>query len=71
MNDKQLDLIKQIISEQLEDYLAAKLAEDLTNSIMMGIFDNMEIFEKLAEGGITHGSEEQSETGRAGAEETS
>lgn len=49
MNDKQLDLIKQIISEQLEDYLAAKLAEDLTNSIMMGIFDNMEIFEKLAE----------------------
>ena len=49
MNDKQLDLIKQIISEQLEDYLAAKLAEDLTNSIMMGIFDNTEIFEKLAE----------------------
>lgn len=49
MNDKQLDLIKQIISEQLEDYLAPKLAEDLTGSIMMGIFDNMEIFEKLAE----------------------
>ena len=51
MNDKQLELIKQIISEQLEDYLAVKLAEDLTNSIMMGIFDNMEIFEKLAKEG--------------------
>ena len=51
MNEKQLDLIKQIISKQLEDYLAAKLAEDLTNSIMMGIFDNMEVFEKLAEEG--------------------
>lgn len=51
MNDKQLDLIKQIISEQLEDYLAVKLAEELTNSIMMGIFDNMEIFEKLAKEG--------------------
>lgn len=51
MNDKQLELIKQIISEQLEDYLAVKLAEDLTNSIMMGTFDNMEIFEKLAKEG--------------------
>ena len=47
MNDKQMDLIREIISEQLNDYLAERLANDLTASIMEGINDNLPLFEDM------------------------
>lgn len=49
MNDKQMELIMQIVREQLSDYLAAPLVEDLCTGISDGILDNLEILEKLAE----------------------
>ena len=47
MNDKQMDLIREIISEQLNDYLAERLANDLTASIMEVINDNLPLFEDM------------------------
>ena len=51
MNDKQMDLIREIISEQLNDYLAERLANDLTASIMEGINDNLPLFEDMGQEG--------------------
>lgn len=49
MNDKQMDLIREIISEQLNDYLAERLANDLTASIMEDINDNLPLFEDMGQ----------------------
>ena len=46
MNDKQMDLLREIISEQAE-----KLANDLTASIMEGINDNLPLFEDMGREG--------------------
>ena len=51
MNDKQMAMIREIISEQLSDYLAEKLANDLTASIMEGINDNLPLFEDMGREG--------------------
>lgn len=50
MSDRQLDLIMQIVKEQLEDYLAQALVEDLCNGIREGIYSNLELLDQLAEG---------------------
>lgn len=47
MNDKQWELIMQIIDEQLSDYLAAGLIEEVLAGIREGIVDNMETLEQL------------------------
>jgi len=41
MNNKQIDLIMTIVREQLDDYLAPALAEDIEIGIRNGIRDNM------------------------------
>ena len=51
VNDNQMDLLREIISEQLSDYLAEKLANDLTASIMEGINDNLPLFEDMGREG--------------------
>ena len=48
MNEKQLDLIMEIIQEQLTDYLDDVLAAEIYNGIAEGINDNMELLEDLA-----------------------
>lgn len=48
MNDRQMDLIRQIVSEQLNDYLAEELADDIMAGIDEGLNDNMALFEMLA-----------------------
>ncbi len=49
MSDKQKDLVMQIIREQLDEYLAAPLVDDICSGIDAGIFDNMELLEQLRE----------------------
>lgn len=49
MNNKQIDLIMTIVREQLDDYLAPALAEDLANGIRNGIMDNWDELENLQE----------------------
>ena len=49
MTDRQIDLILQICGEQLEDYLAAELAETILVGITQGINDNMAILEQLGQ----------------------
>lgn len=51
MNDRQLDLIMQIVLEQLDDYLSEALAMEISNGIEEGIRDNMIRLEELAEKG--------------------
>ena len=51
VNDKQMDLIREIISEQLSVYMAEQLANDLTASIMEGINDNLPLFEDMGQEG--------------------
>ena len=51
VNDKQMDLIREIISEQLSVYMAEQLANDLTASIMEGINDNLPLFEDMGREG--------------------
>ena len=48
MNDRQIELIMQIIREQLDDYFAQELAEDLARGIKEGIWDNLETLNALA-----------------------
>ena len=47
MNDKQIDLIMQIVQEQLEDYLNDELAAVILGGIAEGINDNMPIIDRL------------------------
>ena len=47
MNDRQLELIMQIIEEQLGDYLTKDLAEEIIAGIAEGINDNMPLIEDL------------------------
>lgn len=47
MNDRQLELIMQIIEEQLGDYLTQDLAEEIIAGIAEGINDNMPLIEDL------------------------
>lgn len=49
MNEKQTELILKIIREQLDDYLAGPLVEDILDGINEGLYDNQELIEKLAE----------------------
>lgn len=51
VNDKQMDLIREIISEQLSVYMAEQLANDLTASIMEVINDNLPLFEDMGREG--------------------
>ena len=48
MNDRQLELIMQIITEQLDDYFAQELAEDVARGIKEGIWANLETLDALA-----------------------
>lgn len=48
MTDGQMDLIRQIVSEQLNDYLAEELEADILEGITEGLNDNMALFEMLA-----------------------
>lgn len=50
MSDRQIDLIMQIVKEQLNDFLAEALAEDICSGIREGIFSNIELLDQLAEG---------------------
>lgn len=47
MNERQLQLIMQIVREQLSDYLAEALVDDLDKSIEEAISDNLETFDLL------------------------
>lgn len=47
MNEKQTDLILQIVKEQLADVLAPVLSDEVLTGIRMGLFDNLELLEKL------------------------
>ncbi len=49
MNDRQLDLIMQIIDEQLSDYLCPALVEEVLDGIRTGIVDNIETLDQLKE----------------------
>ena len=49
MTERQIELIMQIVREQLDEYLAPKLVEDLEQNIRMGIFDNTELLEELGQ----------------------
>lgn len=53
MNDRQIDLIMTIVNEQLSDYLAEALVNDLCTAIRTGIFDNIELLDNLG----AHGKE--------------
>ena len=46
MNNKQIDLIMTIVREQLDDYLAPSLAEDIEIGIRNGIQDNWDVLER-------------------------
>ena len=48
MNERQIQLIMQIVREQLDDYLAEELAEDIATVIEEGIYDNTMTLEALA-----------------------
>lgn len=48
MNDKQIELIMQIIEEQLTDYLDDILAAEIMSGIAEGINDNMFMLEGMA-----------------------
>lgn len=48
MTDRQLQLIMQIVREQLSDYLAEPLVNDIAEGISLGISDNMETLNLLA-----------------------
>lgn len=47
MNEKQFDLIMEIIREQLDDYLAEELTADICARIAEGINDNLPLLEDL------------------------
>ena len=47
MNDRQIDLIMEIIQEQLEDYLDDVLAARILSGIAESINDNMPLLEDL------------------------
>ena len=51
MNDRQLDLIMQIVLEQLDDYLSEALAMEISNRIEEGIRDNKELLEQRKQKG--------------------
>ena len=46
MTDGQMELIRQIVSEQLNDYLTADLAKVITDGIMEGIYANVTLIEE-------------------------
>ena len=48
MNDRQLELIMQIIREQMNDYLDDDMTETIANAIEEGINDNMYTLVQLA-----------------------
>lgn len=48
MNDQQRALIMQIVREQLDDYLAPELVNDIAAGIEEGIYSNEDILQKLA-----------------------
>lgn len=48
MNERQVQLIMQIVREQLDDYLAKELADVIAAGIEEGINDNMATLEMLA-----------------------
>ena len=50
MNERQLELILDIIQEHLSDYLDDVLAAEIFSGIAEGINDNMPLLEELAEG---------------------
>lgn len=47
MNERQTDLIMQIVEEQLNDVLAPALLDEVQTGIRLGLFDNLELLEKL------------------------
>lgn len=47
MNEKQTNLIMEIIKEQLSEYLADALVNDIMAGIAEGIYDNMPLLEDL------------------------
>lgn len=47
MNERQMELILQIVREQLSDYLADELVNDIMEGITEGINDNMMLIEDL------------------------
>ncbi len=49
MSERQVELIMQIVDEQLSDYLAEGLVEEVLAGIREGIFDNMETLDQLKE----------------------
>lgn len=51
MNERQINLIMEIVREQLDDYLAPELAADIESGISEGINDNIELIDQLAEQG--------------------
>ena len=51
MNERQINLIMEIVREQFDDYLAPELAADIESGISEGINDNIELIDQLAEQG--------------------
>ncbi len=47
MNDKQLELAMQIVKEQLGDWMGPMVLDQACDGIREGLFDNLELFEKL------------------------
>ena len=48
MNERQIQLIMQIVREQMDDYLTEDLVDEIAAGIEEGICDNMTTLEALA-----------------------
>ena len=46
MTDGQMELIRQIVSEQLNDYLTEDLAKAIEDGIMEGIYTNLMLIDE-------------------------